>query len=238
MVGIGALDAELLAANMLSVQDGIISSLTAGKLSTLTNAALNDWTDYVRIEGNSIQFITGKVKPGSGVHKTLSDGRPLYWTTSSQTGTMTVDPTPWPVMVYEMDEKVKQEISFAGSGNDAQPTRIVGTGDGGANNRAKMVETKYNGGFKQEYKASNTSRIRSIDLADDGVYLISEQSNIQMASKDFNIIADGGNVKIVLTNGTMFEMTSSGDVNVTASRNMNLEATGTMNLRANRINLN
>ncbi|WP_091014525.1 phage tail protein [Paenibacillus amylolyticus] len=235
--GIGALDAELLAANMLTAQDGIISNLTAGKLSTLTNAAIQGWSDYVRIEGNSVKWITGRVT-GVGSQKQLSDGRKLYWTTSEQMGLMTVEETAWPVMIYDMEEKIKRETTFEGSGDAAQPVEKIGTGDGGANDRAKMVNTKYNGGYKQEYKASNTGRERSIDYKDDGVYIISAESNVQIASKEFNIIADGGNVKIALPNGTTFEMTSTGDINAKASRNMNFEAVGTMNLKASRINLN
>ncbi|MFS0855139.1 phage tail spike protein [Paenibacillus taichungensis] len=223
-IGIGALDAELLAANMLTAQDGIISNLTAGRLSTLTNASLNDWSNYIRIEGNSIMWITGKVKPGSGTHKKLSDGRALYWTTSEQTGLMTVEETPWPVMVYDMDEKIKRVDSFEGSGDASQPVRIVGTGDGGPNNRAKLVETKYNGGFKQEYKASNTAKLRSIDLADDGILIKSDGGDINITMDSFNVLAKKA-VKIGVESGSFIEITQNGDININSTRNVKINGT-------------
>lgn len=205
MVGLGAIDAELIAANMLSVQDGIISNLTAGRLSTLTNAALNDWSNYIRIEGNSIKYITGKVKPGSGVQKTLPDGRPLYWVSDKQTGLMTVEPTAWPVLVYEMDEKVKQEITFEGSGDQAEPKRIIGLGDGTPNG-SKAVESKYKGGYKISYGASNTGKDRSVDLADDGIIVNSEGGKTMISTKDFTVTSDNGIVKIGNTQGCLIEM--------------------------------
>jgi hypothetical protein len=235
-IGIGALDAELLAANMLTVQDGIISNLTAGKLSTLTNAALTNWSNYIHIEGNAIRWLTGKVKAGSGTHKALSDGRLLYWVTSEQAGLMTVEETPWPVMIYDMEEKEKAKFYFEGSGESAYPVINMGEGDRQGYGRGQI--TKPNGSFEFLYSNSNLGRERSLKLRDSGVFIKSESGEISLESKDFIVVTDGGNVQIGLTNGTKFELTSTGDVNVKASRNMNLEATGIMNLKASRINLN
>lgn len=39
VIGAGAIDAGLIAANIITSQDGFISDLTAGRLSTLTNVA-------------------------------------------------------------------------------------------------------------------------------------------------------------------------------------------------------
>ncbi|PZT54356.1 hypothetical protein [Paenibacillus silvae] len=217
MVGLGALDTELLAANILTAQDGIISNLTAGKLSTLTNAALQGWSDYVRIEDNSVKWITGRVKPGSGVQKTLPDGRKLYWTTAEQMGLMTVEVTTWPVMVYDMEEKIKKEDTFEGSGDAAQPVRKVGTGDGGANDQAKFVETKYNGGIKGIYRASNNGRIRSIDLADGGIALSSENGLVQVTTKNFTVASENGVVKIGNSSGCLIEMGLDGKMRFKAT---------------------
>ncbi|MCM3134589.1 hypothetical protein M3629_17505 [Paenibacillus polysaccharolyticus] len=209
MVGLGAIDAELLAANMLTAQDGVISNLTAGKLSTLTNAALEGWSDYVRIEGNSVMWITGRVKPGSGVQKTLPDGRSLYWTTAEQMGLMTIEETGWPVMVYDMEEKIKRIDTFEGSGDAAQPVRRVGAGDGGANGSATFTETKYNGGISGVYKSSNTGKERSVDFKDSGVYLDSQDAKMVFTAKELTAMADGGPMKIGNTNGYI-EITADG----------------------------
>ncbi|WP_339304613.1 phage tail spike protein [Paenibacillus sp. FSL L8-0435] len=222
-IGIGALDAELIAANMLTAQDGIISNLTAGKLSTLTNAAIQGWSDYVRIEGNSVKWITGRVT-GAGSQKQLSDGRKLYWTTSEQMGLMTVEETAWPVMVYNMEEKIKRETTFEGSGDAAQPVEKIGTGDGGADDRAKMVNTKYNGGYKQEYKASNTARLRSIDLRDDGISLKSEGGEVNITMDSFNVLA-AKTVKIGTESGSYIEITQNGDININSTRNVKINGT-------------
>ncbi|RPK28794.1 phage tail spike protein [Paenibacillus xylanexedens] len=222
-IGIGALDAELIAANMLTAQDGIISNLTAGKLSTLTNAAIQGWSDYVRIEGNSVKWITGRVT-GTGSQKQLSDGRKLYWTTSEQMGLMTVEETAWPVMVYNMEEKIKRETTFEGSGDAAQPVEKIGTGDGGANDRAKMVNTKYNGGYKQEYKASNTARLRSIDLADDGILIKSDGGDINITMDSFNVLAKKS-VKIGVESGSFIEIAQNGDININSTRNVKINGT-------------
>jgi len=222
-IGIGALDAELIAANMLTAQDGIISNLTAGKLSTLTNAAIQGWSDYVRIEGNSVKWITGRVT-GAGSQKQLSDGRKLYWTTSEQMGLMTVEETAWPVMVYNMEEKIKRETTFEGSGDAAQPVEKIGTGDGGANDRAKMVNTKYNGGYKQEYKASNTARERSVDLADDGILIKSDGGDINITMDSFNVLAKKA-VKIGVESGSFIEIAQNGDININSTRNVKINGT-------------
>ncbi|KOS00925.1 hypothetical protein AM598_20315, partial [Paenibacillus polymyxa] len=74
LIGAGMIDTQLLAANIVTATEGFVSSLVAGKLSTLTNAALTDWSNYIRIESNEAKWITGKVN-GAGTQKKLADGR-------------------------------------------------------------------------------------------------------------------------------------------------------------------
>ncbi|WP_106766450.1 hypothetical protein [Paenibacillus faecalis] len=233
--GIGAIDAELLAANMLSVQDGIISNLTAGRLSTLTNAALNNWSNYIRIEGNSTAYITGKVKPGSEVHKTLSDGRPLYWVSSEKKGLMTVEPTAWPVMVYDMEEKEKMKFYFEGDGQEAYPIIDMGEGDLRGYGKGSIIKPK--GSFDLVYSNSNYGRERSLKLHDDGISVISENGQFIAKSKDFNFIVDQGEYKIGLSNGTIFEVSPTG-VNMDIQGNINIKATGVVTINGQQIKLN
>ncbi|WP_431785777.1 phage tail spike protein [Paenibacillus lactis] len=209
--GIGAVDADLLAAIMLSAQDGIISNLTAGRLSTLTNAALNDWTNYIRIEKNYINFLTGKVKPGTGVQKALPDGRPLYWTSAEQTGIMTVEPTAWPVMVYEMDDKTKMRFYFEGSGQTAWP--IIDMGEGDARGYGKGSIQKPNGSFDFIYTNSNYGREKSLRLTDEGVTLLSELGPVNIKGKEINLITESG---------SSIQMKSDGDIEIKASRNVKI----------------
>ncbi|WP_235847671.1 phage tail protein [Paenibacillus tuaregi] len=208
LVGAGAVDAELITANMLTSADGFISNLTSGRLTTLTNTALTDWSNYIRIDKNSIKFITGKVK-GSGTQKKLADGRPLYWMSAEQMGQMTTDVTAWPVLVYEMDEKVKQEITFSGSGDAANPVRTIGLGDGSPNGGGRAQERKYDGGFKTSYATNNSGKERSVDLADTGITLKSEAGKIMLTGKDISALAEGGPAKFG-NDRAYIEMTADG----------------------------
>ncbi|PIH56931.1 phage tail protein [Paenibacillus sp. LK1] len=239
MINVGKLMAEMLEVNTILADDGYINNLTVNRLKTIgKDANVGQYIDYIDIQDNFQRYVTAQVSAKEQAKD--SRNRLLFWQ-DSEKRILTTENTGIIAYSYTLPKesmKIKRETTFEGSGDAAQPVEKIGTGDGGANDRAKMVNTKYNGGYKQEYKASNTAKVRSIDYKDDGVYIISAESNVQIASKEFNIIADGGNVKIALPNGTTFEMTSTGDINAKASRNMNFEAAGTMNLKANRINLN
>ncbi|MEC4565330.1 phage tail spike protein [Paenibacillus sp. CMAA1739] len=195
IVGAAAISTDLLAANIVTSMEGFISDLTAGKVSTLTNAALTDWSNYIRIESNEAKWITGKVN-GAGTQKKLADGRPLFWVSSTQSGKMTTEETEWPVLEYTMDEKVKAKFSFDGSGDAATPYIQMGIGDGGANNSGKGFINKPNGSFDFVYNASNTGKERSLKLRDDGLFLKADGEKINVLSKDVNIIGDQGEIKI------------------------------------------
>ena len=227
IVGAGAIDAELLAANILTAEDGFISSLVAGKLSTLTNAALQGWSNYVKIEGKEVKFLTGRVK-GSGVHKELSDGRKLYWLSSEQKGEMTVEVTPWPVYVYEMEDKTKMRLFFEGDGESAVPQIDMGEGDGQGFGRGYIK--KPNGSFDFIYTASNNGRDRSLRLMDDGIYANSEGGVFNILSKELNILADGGAIKFSSASGSYIEITQNGDINISS--------TGKVKVNGTRIDLN
>ncbi|MFE6075786.1 phage tail spike protein [Paenibacillus sp. NPDC057886] len=213
IVGAGAIDTELLAANILTAEDGFISSLVAGKLSTLTNAALQGWSNYVKIEGKEIKFLTGKVK-GSGVHKELSDGRKLYWISSEQKGEMTVEVTPWPVYVYEMEDKTKMRLFFEGDGEQAYPIIDMGEGDSRGYGRGSIQ--KPNGSFDFVYLNSNYGREKSLRLTDDGVTLLSELGPINIKGKEINLITESGSA---------IKMTSDGDIEIKASKNVKINGT-------------
>lgn len=195
IVGAAAISTDLLAANIVTSMEGFISDLTAGRLSTLTNAALADWSNYIRIESNEAKWITGKVS-GGGTQKKLADGRPLYWVSSTQSGKMTTEETAWPVMEYSMEEKVKAKFSFDGSGDAATPYIQMGIGDGGANNSGKGFINKPNGSFDFIYNASNTGKERSLRLTDEGIDMFSDGQNINLTGKNVNTISIQGEIKI------------------------------------------
>lgn len=222
--GAAVIVSELISAQIVATEYGFISDLTAGRLSTLTNAAITGWSNYVTAEENSIKWITGRVS-GAGTHTKLADGRPLYWVSSTLKGQMTTDVTPYPVMTYPMEEKVKREITFEGSGELAIPIEKIGEGDGGANDSAKVINTKYAGGYKMDYKAANTAKERSIDFRNDGVFLFSEDQEISQIAKDITFgITTGGTLSMKHVNGLEIEFLANGRMKLKSSVAMDFDA--------------
>ncbi|RPK29380.1 phage tail protein [Paenibacillus xylanexedens] len=245
IINVGKLMAEMLEVNTILADDGYVNNLTVNRLKTIgKDAEVGEYIDFIDIQDNYQRWITAKVL--SKTQAKDSRDRLLFWQ-DSEKRILTTEDTGIIAYAYKLtDEKIKHEITFTGSGNAASPVRKVGTGDGGADDRAKFVETKENGALNQVYKSSNTSKERSVIFADDGLYFKSEDNKINLVSKELNILVDGGKVDIVMDNGTSFTMTTAGDVKVKASRNMDFESTGDMTFtaggnlkqRATRIDLN
>ncbi|MGY5342935.1 phage tail spike protein [Paenibacillus glucanolyticus] len=239
IINIGKLVAETLQVNTILADQTYINDLTVNKVKTLPkDANIGEYVDYIEIEDNYIRFITAKVNQRE--HAKDSRGRELYWQ-DSEKKILTTEVTAIKAYAYSFrpeDIKIKQEISFTGSGTDAEPIRKLGTGDGGTNDRAKLVETKYRGGFKQEYKASNNSRLRSIDLSDNGIKIISEENPVTVESKDVTLEVKAGTAKIVHSSGSFIEIAPNGAINIKSTGAMNFEAGGNMKFTAPRIDLN
>ncbi|MDY8023376.1 phage tail spike protein [Paenibacillus polymyxa] len=192
IIGAGMVDAQLMAANIFAGDSGVISDLTAGRLSTLTNAAITDWSNYITIEGNKARWITGKVTQGE--QKKLPDGRLLYWETSAQSGKYTINETPWPVYVYDtsQNQKIKMEDGFEGSGDASTPYRKMGLGDGATETSGVGWIKKPNGSFDFIYGASNTGKERSLKLGDEGVFITSQDKDVIIRAKDINLFSSAG----------------------------------------------
>ncbi|WP_339236236.1 hypothetical protein MKX40_22235 [Paenibacillus sp. FSL R5-0517] len=208
IINVGKLMAEMLEVNTILADDGYVNNLTVNRLKTIgKDAEVGQFIDYIDIQDNYQRWITAQVQ--SKEQAKDSRDRLLYWQ-DSEKRILTTENTGIIAYAYKLtNEKIKREISFDGSGDVAQPTDIIGTGDGGANNRARMVNTKYNGGYKQVYKASNTGKERSIDFKDSGVYLDSQDEKVVITAKELTAMADGGPVKIGNTNGYI-EITADG----------------------------
>ncbi|WP_182096114.1 phage tail spike protein, partial [Paenibacillus polymyxa] len=192
IIGAGMVDAQLMAANIFAGDSGVITDLTAGRLSTLTNAAITDWSNYITIEGNKARWITGKVTQGE--QKKLPDGRLLYWETSAQSGKYTINPTAWPVYVYDtsQNQKIKMEDGFEGSGDASTPYRKMGLGDGATENSGIGWIKKPNGSFDFIYGASNTGKERSLKLGDEGVFITSQDKDVIIRAKDISLLSSTG----------------------------------------------
>ncbi|WP_340031124.1 hypothetical protein NSQ20_25450 [Paenibacillus sp. FSL K6-1122] len=208
IINVGKLVAEMLEVNTILADEGYINNLTVNRLKTIgKDADVGQFIDYIDIQDNYQRWITAQVQ--SKEQAKDSRDRLLFWQ-DSEKRILTTEDTGIIAYAYKLtNEKIKREISFDGSGDAAQPTDIIGTGDGGANNRAKMVNTKYNGGYKQLYKASNTGKERSVDFKDSGVYLDSQDAKMVFTAKELTAMADEGPMKIGNTNGYI-EITADG----------------------------
>ncbi|WP_180287012.1 phage tail protein [Paenibacillus sp. LK1] len=247
MINVGKLTAEMLEVNAILADDGYVNNLTVNRLKTIgKDAEVGQFIDYIDIQDNSERYVTAKVSAKEQAKD--SRDRLLYWE-DSERRILTTENTGIIAYSYTLPKesmKVKRETTFIGSGDAAQPVEKIGTGDGGANDRAKMVNTKYNGGYKEEYKASNNARERSIDFKDNGITLISDNGTFTAQSKDFQFIAsDNGSYKLGLANGSVFELSSTGlkidvqgNIEMKATGNITRTAGGNIKDQATRIDLN
>ncbi|MFD3258783.1 phage tail spike protein [Paenibacillus lentus] len=192
IVGAGAIDTDLLSANIVTAMDGFVTDLTASRMTTLTGEIRERAMDYIRIDGHTQKFIRGNIKPGSAVHKSLPDGRLLYWIDASQSGQMTTEVTNWPVMTYDMEEKDKMVIGLNDTRPNATPFIRMGIGDGNDTSGGKSLIDKYDGGLKTSYHSSGSAIERSIDLADNGITIQSDgQGHITIKAHSIKIEAAG-----------------------------------------------
>ncbi|WP_217647534.1 phage tail spike protein [Paenibacillus sophorae] len=230
--GIAALDAQLISAIMVSADYGIISDIVAKSLSTMTRAAIADWSNFIEIKDKTIQWVTGRVNQGEHISV---NGDLMYWVDSSQTGIMTKEVTAWPVYKYDPDDdnkKVKMEAGFNDSGASAQPYWRMGEGDGGIGNSGIARFDKYFGGLKIRYGSGNYDKERSIDFRDSGVYVISEGQKVNITSKDLTATIQDGECKIVHSSGSIIHMTPDGDIITKATRDYIQEAGRNMKWKA------
>lgn len=211
IVGAGAIDAELIAATMVTAEDGFISSIVSGKVSTLTRAAVQGWSNYIKIEGKELTFLTSMVEAGTSTHKALSDGRKLYWRNASQSGEMTTDVTSWPVMVYGMTDKTKMKLYFEGDGQTAYP--IISMGEGDARQYGKGLITKPNGSLELLYSAQSNGRGRSLKFMDDKVIMESESGPVEVSGKEIIFKTEAGST---------IHMKNDGDIEIKANRNIKI----------------
>lgn len=105
---------------------------------------------------------------------------------------------------------VRTHLTFENSGDSATPRETIGTGDNLGYGR--VVNLKYNGGYKSTYFQSNYGKERSIDLQDEGITMLSNNGFINLTAKDLNARAIGGTSKFG-TDKAYVEMTADGKMN-------------------------
>lgn len=205
--GIGRLLAEMLQVNTILADKAYVNDLTVNKVKTLPkDVNVGDYVDYIEIQDNYIHFNTAKVNDKQQAKD--SKDRLLYWQ-DNEKKVLTTEDTGIIAYAYTFlpaDIKSKQIFTFEGSGDLAMIKNYKGIGDGATETSAKLIEHKYNGGYKNTYGQSNTGWERSIDLADNGIFINSEKGATTVTTKDFTVTAKDGGVKIGNNQGCLIEM--------------------------------
>ncbi|MDK8179411.1 phage tail spike protein [Paenibacillus sp. UMB4589-SE434] len=221
--GVGRLSSEMIAVKMITAEGGYISDLTVNKVNTLwKDEPVGSHVNYVEIKDHAIKFITAKVS----AKEQLKDpqGRPLYWTNQNRE-MLTPENTGIIAEKSILNPKWEKHcIRFDGDGGTAEPKRIIGAGDGGPNDSAKAVETKYNGGYKLQYLASATARERVVDWTDKGIHVKATEGSIELNSKSFRVAVENGVAEISNGSGSSIQLTADGDILFKAARNMKFNA--------------
>ncbi|MCM3256983.1 phage tail protein [Paenibacillus lautus] len=237
IINVGKLVAEMLEVNTILADKSYINNLTVNHLKTIgKDAEVGQYIDYIDIKDNFIKFITAKVATKEQAKD--SRDRLLYWQ-DSEKRILTTEDTGIIAYAYgfnDNDIKVKQEITFEGSGDEAQPKRTIGLGDG-TSNGGKAVEDKYNGGYKLSYGQSNTGRERGIDLRDTGISINSERGATMVTTKDFTVVAEDGTIKLGNSAGSSFELSPTG-AKMDIKGSLDIAATGIVTINGQQIKLN
>lgn len=165
-----------LSADALYASRGDIADLTVNALSTsrrVLRYLARDLTDddFVRIEGEKIEFVTG-FTDGSVEQATLPDGLPIYWEADPDECELgsngypyyegkrvftTTAETPWPVYVYSYTEHVKRSTYFTPINGVNSVVETFGVGDGNGNNKGWIIKDAE--GLKFIYRDTNGNDI-------------------------------------------------------------------------------
>lgn len=139
--------------NELYSQYGAIADLVVNELRTDYKRALmylagdTSNIDYIYIHDEELNFITGTVKSGAPTEQLHHRGRYFWWRDETMTTMTSVEPTEWPVIVYQYDEAVKGHLFFGQQTAPNGSTYKVpvfklgqGTDAGGVNGTATIVK--------------------------------------------------------------------------------------------------
>ncbi|WP_010498408.1 hypothetical protein [Paenibacillus elgii] len=242
LIGAGVITGQQLIVHSVIAGEATINDLTVNHLKTMKKEAnVGEIVDYQDIKDNFHKFITGTVASKS--HAKADNGKPLYWVDANKKY-QTFDVTPYPVDAYTFSDVQEKSVkTFLGSGADAKPFEIDGAGDGGAKvsidgveyESARAYKLKYNGGVVYRYLSSNYAKERKLSLADDGIYLKSEEEKINIDSK--NLYANlSGELKITHDSGYKFEITNDSIVCTDPSGNFFKLQNGVLSASANEYN--
>ena len=155
----------------LYADKGYIAELTVDQLDTSTKVAkylANDTSDvnYIRVFEQNIEFIEAKTNGINGEQLTDRDGNLIYWIDESNKG-VTLEETPYPVMIFIYTELVKQKFAFEEIDGLYTPVVQMGAGSGVGDN-GKAFLYKGLDGLSIEY-VKNDGNKNFINITEDGI---------------------------------------------------------------------
>lgn len=160
----------------LAAEKGYIAELTVDQLETsdkVQKYLMGDTSDvnYIKVYDQYIQFITATTDGTEVEQATDRFGNLLYWKDDTYTG-VTLEVTPYPVMIYKYNELVKMEFSFQPDESGTMNPRIVlGSGAGyGDPNKGKGFIYKDVDGILIEYVKQNGEKV-SLRLGENGLIM-------------------------------------------------------------------
>lgn len=211
----GYIEAENIKTDIITSALGIINDLTVSRL--VTKDIINPYgsiIDFIKIEGNTQQWITSEASGGTVQAKTL-DGRLLYYEFGStdRLSTQTKDKngnSNSPVMVPNYRDRVKMDFSFYGSGANAYPVIQMGQGtslSGGDNGKAFIKKPSDLWSFI--YSSGDYGRERRIIFRNDKLEISTET----------------GDIEIKHDNGAFIKIKNNGDIDLTSTGKINVSGT-------------
>lgn len=187
----GVLGADAVFTDSLYAEQGDVAELTVDRVSTsrrvrLYNLQNTDDDNFVQIQDNFIQLVTGSVKYSESdpntpltAQATNRNGSSLYWQKEpdsydsdgypqDEDGNQifaTTEETDWPVTVYQYDELVKAQWSFEDVDGTYTPQIILGAGDPSGNSKGFLYKEATD--LILSYLTSSGDTVQ-ITLGDDG----------------------------------------------------------------------
>ncbi|GEM_PF-3536418 len=240
---VGKLGADNIASTIVTAEDGFISNLVSNKVKTIGRQAEQSWANYIHIQDNKAMWITGQARAGSGTQRTNALDEPYYWRDEQRSG-LTTEVTSYPVMQYEMDERVKMLLQFVGEGAAAYPQMVLGEGDGvadadGVYRKGRGFVEKPQGSLDILYYNQGYGRERSLRMEDEGIKLLADNGKLLLDAKEYACtVSENGSLVIRHSKGSSITMTPEGDIELVAARDVVMRAGRNMKLNGTRLDLN
>lgn len=205
----GELSAQALYAAKGEIADLAVDQFTTSRRIVLYLAGDRSDDNFIRMRGQKLEFVTGRVITGSDGKPVTSQaanpsGDPLYWpvdvknlpraddgyprTRDGQRIFTTTVPTDYPVSVYAYSEQVKRAILFernAGTGI-YEPRDVFGAGNDRGYNRAYLDKTA--DGLELQYVTPDGN---SVGIQMDAAGFVDIIGLRRPESLDFSALADG-----------------------------------------------